>query len=537
MKTYQRYLLCAVVLISSLTCQTLFGGTVVELDDAAMAEGEIQLQEMIGQETELGELYEIDKNQDGQFDEVIYHYPDQQIETDVVLESNLLYSPAAFPEQPDLEGYYKSLYLILVNQSQEEKHVRFTYEVPKDFAVYVSELVFIPEPAEIVNPDVVVLYDIVLPALPASSVDEAEAEANTIWIMGTIVEPLVTYVAAKEKARDDAFKQMMEMCKSLPYEKRGACYLSLVSDFKDKLKPKEMETICTQETNGTTRRMCFSVIKDSAGECDKISNAKEVQVCKGFYVNYKCKGLDGGELQACLKDKAIANKAPLGCKGLDDADVRNECYAKASRKSRYCARINNDARRKSCEQALGTGGGQASGPGSDPGSVDPGNWFTGDKAKTDCQFYSDSLALYTLSYSKGEYFHDIATLSCGMDSSDPYGTLYEGSVWIWAYDSAETAQQVWETDETDGYTYATLKQQQERNADPDLVIVLEPNRYFSTYKTEYSDRPPTYLLKAGSLYKNARIAILYRDMVDQPTSWLQIEALFKQMVDQKIQGR
>jgi len=25
-------------------------------------------------------------------------------------------------------------------------------------------------------------------------------------------------------------------------------------------------------------------------------------------------------------------------------------------------------------------------------------------------------------------------------------------------------------------------------------------------------------------------------MVDQPTSWLQIEALFKEMVDQKIQG-
>ena len=66
-----------------------------------------QVQEIIEQETDLGELYEIDQNQDGQFEEVIYHYPDQQIEPDVALESNLIYSPAAFPEQPD-ETHRKS---------------------------------------------------------------------------------------------------------------------------------------------------------------------------------------------------------------------------------------------------------------------------------------------------------------------------------------------------------------------------------------------------------------------------------------------
>ena len=131
---------------------------------------------------------------------------------------------------------------------------------------------------------------------------------------------------------------------------------------------------------------------------------------------------------------------------------------------------------------------------------------------------------------------DVAKLTCDMDANDPdlNDILYEVAIWIWAYDSSETARQVWETDVLDGYTYASRKNQQETNPDPNFTLTLELDRYFGISKTEHDDKPPTYSIIAGAIYKNARIAFLFDGYSDTPGTWVQVEALFQQLIDRKI---
>ncbi len=532
MKTKLRLLLAAVVVVSSLTCKTLMGYPVVPLDTESLAKSEEQLRKFIERDISMGDFIELDKNQDGKPDQAIYHYPQQEIETDIFLETSLVYTSAELDENSTSNAYRKELWLLLNNQSPQEKRVQFTFEIPKEFAQSVNQLVFNPEPAEIINPDPVVKYDVNTPSYQPGGETKIYISGYLIYLISSAV---TDFKEIKYRLRQDAFKQMEQRCKLAPVDERNACYLSLVTDFKDMLDKKWMENICTSEMTGLERRICLSLVKDSALECDRASTPEDIMACKGYYVHQKCKGLDGGELQACLSDTSIANKAPLGCMNLEDPDVRNECYAKASGDAAFCARITNQARREGCEQALNAGGGQADQSPPEPVSVDPSRWFNDDNAEDHCKPFAALFPDYTLSYVEGEYFDNVAKLSCDMDANDPDldDILYEVTIWIWAYDSSETARQVWETDVLDGYTYASRKNQQETNPDPNFTLTLELDRYFGISKMEYYFRPVFYSIVAGAHYKNARIAFLYDGYTDTPGTWVQVEALFRQLIDSK----
>lgn len=530
MKTKFRIWLAAAVIISSITCQTLLGGTSVQLDEVSLTEAEEPLGEIIAHEINMGDLIELDRDQNGRDDQIIYYYPEQEIATDILLATNLVFTSGELDEIPNPDIFHKELWLILNNQNPQEMHVQFIYEIPKEFAQHVDELTFNPEPVEVINPDPAVKYDVNVPSY------QAGGEALVWVITGDPMAYAATdYVIAKLKLRQDALKQMKERCKSVPAEDKNDCYLSLITDFQDLLDQKEMENICSGEMTGVERRICLSIVKDSATECDRASTPENVHICKGFYVYQKCKGLDGGELQACLRDTAIANKAPLGCKNLEDPDVRNECYAKASGNVAYCARISNQARREGCEKALNAGAGQVDQSQPGPVSVDPSRWFNDDNANADCKPFAAIFPDYTLNYTHGDYFHDVAHLTCDMDANDPDldDILYEVSIWIWAYDGSDTARQVWETDALDGYTYASAKQRMETNTNPNFTITLEAGRYFSFFKTERTDKRPTYSISGGALYKNARVAFLFDGYSESQGAWLQVEALFMQLIDGK----
>lgn len=532
MKSNLRIFLAAVVLVSSLTCKTLMGNPAVQLDTESLARGEEQLQKLIENDIFMGDLVELDKNQDGKPDQAIYHYPQQEIETDVFLETSLVYTSAELDENPTPNAYRKELWLLLNNQSPQEKRVQFTFEIPKEFAQSVDQLVFNPEPAEIINPDPVVKYDVNTPSYQPGGETIVYISGYLIYLTSSAV---TDFKEIKYRLRQEAFNQMKEKCKSAPVDERNACYLSLVTDFKDMLDKKWMENICSGEMTGLERRICLSLAKDSAVECDRASTPEDIMACKGYYVHQKCKGLDGGELQACLRDTSMANKAPLGCMNLEDPDVRNECYATASGDASFCARITNQARREGCEKALNAGGGPADQSQPGPVSVDPSRWFNADSAEGDCKPFAALFPDYTLTHTDGDYVDESAKLICDMDANDPDldDILYEVAIWIWAYDSSETARQVWETDVLDGYTYASRKNQQETNPDPNFTLTLELDRYFGFSKTEHYDKPPSYSIMAGAIYKNARIAFLFESYSGTPSIWVQVEALFQQLIDRK----
>jgi hypothetical protein len=315
-------------------------------------------------------------------------------------------------------------------------------------------------------------------------------------------------------------------------DQKSYCYVSLVSDFHDLIERKEMESICTGETTGFERRVCLSIAKDSAAECDRATTPEDVLVCKGFYVNHKCKGLDGGELQACLRDTSIANKAPLGCMDLEDPDVRNDCYARAGNNSAYCDEISNQARREACQKALG----QPGQSGNEPVAADPGKWFTSQQAKTDCKPFAALFPEYRLTYTDGEYFNDVAKLTCDMDANDTDldDLLYEVVVWVWAYDSSGTARTMWENEIGDGYTLLAMKNLANYNTDPDTKFTFEDDRYFQVSKRTDLDGRAVYSIVAGAIYQNAHIAFQFDGYDGSTSNWKQVETLFRQLIDSKL---
>ena len=524
-------------MFATVTCRWLTGAPTIVLDETAFKEGETQLREYIELDATMGELLEIGLNSDGRVEQVQYRYPITEIEADVFLEEHLTYSLGSMQGKPDPDAYYPILFLFFANTGARDKQIQFVYEIPKDFAVNVDEVEFSPIPDEIINPDIVVRYDLVLPAAPAG--DTGEGMETGLWISGITTPPVINYVMAKSRLRVQAYNQMLKKCKEAPIADRNDCYLSLVTDFQDVMDTDGILNICTTEMTGLERRICMSMAKDSPAECDRASDIPDREVCKGYYVYNKCKDLDGGELQACLKNTSIASKAILGCVDIEDADVRNECHAKASGQASYCAKINNKARREDCEKTLKSSAEIADQAQPAAVDVDIERWFDDDTADDECDSFAAVFPGYTLNYTTAGMSDDVATLTCQMDAneSDLDGTLYEVTVWIHAYQSSEMAQQVWETDDLDGYTLAAKRNQQAENTDPDLVFTLETERYFSVLAGTRTDMPTVYSISAGALYRNARLVFLLDSYSDSPGSWSQVEALFKQLIDSKISGR
>lgn len=529
MKPLYRVVLAAAVLATGLTCNALTGTPAVQPAGADYALNEGRLQEIIEIDSDWGKMFDNDTNQDGRVDEAIYRFPDQEIETDVTLLTTLIYSSGEATDALDPTVFYKAMYLEVFNYGEAEKQVRFNLEIPKNFASSVDELYFIPEPAAIVNPDPVVMYDIVLPAPP---VDESALVGTPIFIGYSVAVATANFEAAQRKLREDALARMREICKSAPVDKKSHCYMSMVVDFQDVIDKKEMEQLCTGEVTGFERRICLSVARDSAAECDRATTPEDVLVCKGFYVNHKCKGLDGGELQACLRDTSIANKAPLGCMNLEDPDVRNDCYARAGNNAAYCDEISNQARRDACRKALG----QTVQSDPAPVSSDISKWFTPQKAKTDCQPFTALFPEYTVGFTDGEYFNDVAKLSCDMDAKDKEldDILYEIVVWIWAFDSSDTAKNTWENEVEHGYTLLAMQNLANYNTDPDTQFTFETDRYTQIAKSTTLEGRTVYSMVAGALYRNAHGVFQYKGYDDPASHWRQVEALFRQLIDSKL---
>lgn len=533
-----RLFLAGAVIVSSLTCQVLAGTPESpQADMEAITRGEELLWGVINEDNEMGGWVEQDWTEDGVVDQVIYFYPIEEIQPGVRLETSLVYASGELDIEPDAGVYHKELWMYLMNDSGVETRVQFNYEIPKSFAESVDVLNFYPPPAEIVDPDPVVMYDIVLPAVtgdPITDPESGEDLGNTLAISTFTTPLIVNFVITQERMAAEALEQMRAKCKSAPPSKKNACYFSLATDFQDRLKRDEMVQICTGEMTGLERRICLAIANEKAEECDRAALPEDVLACKGFFVQNQCRKLSGGELQACLRDTSIANKAPLGCMMIEDLDVRNECYAKASGDAEFCERITNEARRENCQKALGSGGESAqSQPEAD--ELDPSRWFNEKDAAKDCKPFAELFPEYTLTYTTGDYFHDVARLTCDMDAKDARldDILYEVSVWVWGYPTTAALMDSW-TSETEDFSYGAIVLASNNN--PDLEVKLEGERYFAISQSQAEGEPVIFSITAGSLYRNARVAFIYKGFLGSETSWRLVEATFKQLIDAKNGG-
>jgi hypothetical protein len=304
-----------------------------------------------------------------------------------------------------------------------------------------------------------------------------------------------------------------------------------VEDYSDVLTIEQKAMYCKNAT-GLYKLMCVSILNDNANECKYAETTEDQMACRAYYVLNKCDKLDGGEHQNCLKKTSISSKAPLGCLDIEDEDVRNECVALASKDPEFCNQIINEARKESCQKELGVKVNQPWEPLGGKGSDQ--EWFTGDQAKKDCEYFHGSFSSYTVDYALGEYFHDINKLSCAFVAKYADGTSSEVNIWIEGYPTTQEAQVVW--DETHGPTSDWLKTMQDRVARESDIYALSYNEdwWFSSFFEYPSQGTNTYINDGKAIYQNSIIWFKEDDVpASSNATWLYVKQAAEFLVDQK----
>ena len=466
-----------------------------------------------------GGFFESDTTGDGQPDQVMIRYPEQEVIPGVYARSSLIFNFDNFAPNP------RQMVIEFSNVTGEEQAFKFFLKIPKYFAESVDDLAFSLQPDEIINPDPDVAYNLV-----ASGGDPGWGTG--LEVAGLVYIGIAKYDEAQRRLKESAAADLAGICDQLKAEEsRNACWLALVEDYEDVLTKEQRLDKC-KYISGAMKMMCTSIVLQNVNECNSAASLEEQMACRGYYVLNKCKNLSGGEYQNCLKTTSIASKAPLGCLDLEDADVRNECVALASKDPEFCKQIANDARRESCQKALGVKANQPWEPLGGKGSDQ--EWFTGDQAKKDCEYFHGSFSVYTVDYALGEYFHDINKLSCSFVAKFKDGTISTVNIWIEGYPTTQEAQVIWE--EQNGPNSDWLKTMKERavNESDRLVFSYNEDWTFSSYFQLFSQGTNTYINDGKSIYQNTIIWFIEDNVpTGSNATWLYVKQAAEFLIDQK----
>jgi hypothetical protein len=484
-------------------------------DDFLSAQEQIAIH--LGFRGAAGGFSEDDTNGDGQPDQIMIRYPEEEIIPGVYTRSSLIFAFDNFAPNP------RQMVVEFANFTGEEQAFVFELKIPKYFAGSVDEVAFSLQPDEIINPDPDVKYYLV------ASGDSPDWGTG-LQVAGLVNNAIVTYTEAQKKLKESAATDLAGVCQKLKLpENQNACWLSLVEDYSDVLTLEQKYNYC-KNTSGLTKMMCASLVNDNADECKYAQNDEDQMVCRGYYVLAKCRNLSGGEYQNCLKTTAIASKAPLACLDLEDEDIQNECVALASKDPEFCKQIVNDARKESCQKTLGVKTGLPWEPLGGKGSDQ--EWFTGDQAAKDCEYFHGSFSAYTTDYALGEYFHDVNKLSCAFTVKYSDGTSSEVNIWIEGYPTTQEARVIWE--EQNGANSDWLKTMNERAVKESdrTVFTYNEDWYFSSYLV--FTEPKNYVNDGKALYQNAIIWFIEDGMSSASNAtWLYVKQAAELLIDQK----
>jgi len=520
-----RSLFITVVLIITLGCSlsSLIPSTnttdTETLDQTAFQAAEEQVGLALLARKGAGGFFEEDTTGDGQYDQIMIRYPMEEVIPGVYARSSLLFNFNNSAPNP------RQMLVEFANYTGEEQAFEYILVIPKYFAETVDEVAFSLPPVEIINPDIEVKY-----YLTAGKEDPGWGKG--LEVAGLVNLGVVKYADAQRKLKESAAADLEGICSRLEIpQNQNACWLSLVEDYDDVLGFEKRLLLCKNVT-GVEKLMCVSIVNDNAEECKYATNPEEQMACRAYYVLNKCKNLSGGEYQNCLKTTSIASKAPLGCLDLEDEDVRNECVALASKDPEFCKQIINEARKESCQKELGVKVNLPWEPLGGKGSDQ--EWFTGDQAKKDCEYFHGSFSSYTVDYALGEYFHDINKLACSFVAKYKDGTTSTVNIWIEGYPTTQEAQVVW--DEAHGPNSDWLKTMQDRVARESDIYALSYNEdwWFSSYFEYPSQGTNTYINDGKVIYQNTIIWFIENGVpTGSNATWLYVKQAAEFLVDQK----
>jgi hypothetical protein len=285
-----------------------------------------------------------------------YVFPTRELTDGVTVDLTAHWNPVEGGRQPSLEW-------ALTGDASSPTDFAFVASIPKLFGDTVDDMVFDPQPTEIIDADVVSRWDVdattkrIVSAVSSRLIHEGDPSA----VIMIILDHLNTQRAHAE----------LTACNG-PFRSAEAitqCYLAVVAQNTQTFGPQSCDVL-QRMANATTAdnefqdpvgfsAACRAVIQLSttgtSGGCMKADNESgEMARCLllvGRLLLGQCPVDNSLERQICVYESAVALNMETGCNWLDqigNAEMADDCRATITKDPSYCARTDDAALRASC---------------------------------------------------------------------------------------------------------------------------------------------------------------------------------------------
>jgi len=489
------------LVLTSLTCNMPFNTT------AEPSQAEIdQLNSMISADMEFGGMSEADIDVDGVVDNIYYTFPTYELHPGVFVTKTYTL------ESGEGSTFFPGIVVAIKNESGVEQAFQFVLKVPKEFASDVSQLTFSLEPAEIIEPDPVLNFNLAIP--PEQQVE------HWLTIYSNMGLPEADLLYTKQVLMETAFGEVEDKCKNAYFPmkyQQDACYMNMVVDFKNFIPKDYLESYCdlVGEKKVTS---CQAIVNKDISKCLTGKDKSKQENCKGIFINDLCKAEKTEEDRIiCLGREAVQNKSADACFLLPDLDMKNYCLANVYSKTSYCDSIQNEEIKSACVAALGT---TSSFPFGDSGK--PIKKFDYRNAKKYCARFAALTSAFPYVTTPKIVVENTLTCSFSVKEND---SSYNVQVFIKLYNTAAEAQKEWKELHPVGDLELGISRS---------LLVLEnktATSYFYIQKFDYSDDTSSYQLDAGELMGRGCIYYQQQDMQSGDSAyWVATRAQAKQLI-------
>lgn len=374
MKTAWKWLVAISVVLCSITCVMMeplptteppAPGKLSETGNTEPSPDELdqsvveRLNRMLANDFEMGGVYRIDSDQDGQNDRVYIEFPIQHLTEWVTASSSLVYTQKTDPD------YAKGFYIILSNQQNTGVEFTYSFRIPLEFDQSPAAYNFDPQPDRVIEDreGLRLVFEIELgqayrkdnlalvvynPSIQSTGKRQSTGSQRHLVIEILRSSAFSSLDDAEINAMRDALPEEKRRCDALPEPQRGNCFADISEDFRLILSSGDKVDLCSKVSDLLRQKACLAVVKAQLASCDTQElSFEEIQLCKAYFAIDSCE-LKIGSPITCLYNMAVENNITLACQTLEDRDMRNDCLAQVSRDGKYCEEIINSERRADC---------------------------------------------------------------------------------------------------------------------------------------------------------------------------------------------
>jgi len=481
------------------------------------------LNDLLQADLDLGELSEVDANQDGSLETFIYSLPAYEVEPDVLM------TKSHFVTEDSAGAASRGIKLSFVNTSTSPKEFDFPIEIPKEIVAHVDYIEFSTPPKEIINPDPSVVFGVMQDPEGAVDIIMTIADVTGVSsIYSSFDKEYLMFLASKEA------KYYCENAMFPSFRDRDACYLNFAEDFQGYVTGDLLWDTCNKVTDNLTRTLCHSVNNaDPISECTHESlSLGEKEICTAYIINMKCAEFSNREDQIiCQAESALKHYNEITCLAIPVSEIQNDCMAKVLLDKKYCEKINDEGLKLDClYYLLGKEGEAAEAVGglhqlleklNGGRYMNAWNWFPDNTADELCRKFAPAVGL-PLQDGEGWQSH----LECEY-SSNPDDHYPPGSVWIYAFETEQDALDKWQENIEGFEVLSTTQQVIHKEMTPDSTLIIWHREYVNEGVWYYD-------MDTEKLYGNT-IIIYQRDRLtsDDRSSWEQVLNVAYELIDSK----